>query len=405
MTIPDYADAVVLRRGREKPVRQRHPWVFSGAIQTIPKEVSDGAIVPVCDAHGEWLAYGFLNRSSQIQVRLLSWDEDETFDEEFWRGRLQQAIDLRQRLGIDGRTSAYRLVNAESDYLPGLVVDTYGGHLVMQIGALGMEARKAMLVSLLEELTGCESVTERSDMAARRQEGLREANGPLTRDPGPELVEVHEYGIMFLVDVNTGQKTGFYTDQRENRRRVASYCEGARVLNAFSYTGGFAIHALLNGARHVVNVDSSYDALALGERNLLLNGFDPDECTDSIVGDVFEVLRDTPAVDPTGDGFDVVILDPPKFVHNRGGLERGLRGYKDINMLGMRLLKPQGVLATFSCSGLVSADLFQKVVFGAALDTGRDLQILGRVGAAPDHPVAITFPEGEYLTGLICQAA
>ena len=404
MTSTDYPDAVLLRRGRDKPVRQRHPWIFSGAIQTIPTRIADGAIVPVLDSHGEWLAYGFLNRTSQIQVRLLSWDEDETFDEEFWRGRLQQAIDLRQRLGIDGRTSAYRLVNAESDYLPGLVVDSYAGHLVMQVGALGMEARKQMLVPLLEELTGCESVTERSDMAARRQEGLSEANGPLTPEAAPDLVEVHEYGLLFLVDVNTGQKTGFYTDQRENRRRVASYCDDASVLNAFSFTGGFAVHALQNGARFVRNVDSSYDALALGERNLQLNGFDPDECTDSIVGDVFEVLRDASAIDPSGDGFDVVILDPPKFVHNRGGLERGLRGYKDINMLGLRLLKPQGILATFSCSGLVSADLFQKVIFGAALDVGRDLQILERLNAGPDHPIAITFPEGEYLTGLICQA-
>lgn len=402
MTASEYPDAVRLKPGRDKPVRQRHPWVFSGSIRSLSSDAADGDIVPICDSQGHWLAWGFLNRASQIRVRVLAWHEDETFDKEFWRGRLQQAIDLRTERRLAEQTDAYRLVNAENDYLPGLVVDTYAGHLVLQIGALGMEARKSTIVELLQELTGCKSVSERSDMAARRQEGLPELNGPLTAPGPPEFVEVQEHGLKFLVDVARGQKTGFYTDQRDNRRRVAAYCGGARVLNAFSYTGGFAMHALRNGARHVVNVDSSYDALLLAERNLRLNGFDPDHLTDNIAGDVFDVLRDQPVIDPAGEGYDVAIVDPPKFVHNRGGLDRGLRGYKEINMLALRLLKPGGVLATFSCSGLVSAGLFQKVVFGAALDTGRDLQILEYMRQSPDHPVAITFPEGEYLSGLVC---
>lgn len=402
MTSSAHAEAVILKPGRDKPVRQRHPWIFSGSVHSLPQEAPDGAIVPVHDAGGHWLAYGFLNRASQIQVRLLSWEEDESFDEGFWRNRLQRAINLRKRWRIQEGTNAYRIVNAESDYLPGLVVDQYADHLVVQIGALGMEARKAEMAALLQELTGCRSITERSDMAARKQERLQEVNGPLGSEAPPDYVEVYEYGLKFLVDVIGGQKTGFYTDQRVNRHRVAAYCSGARVLNAFSYTGAFAVHALHQDAGFVVNVDSSYSALELAERNLRLNGFDPDVYTENIAGDVFEVLRDARAIDSAGQGFDVAVIDPPKFVHNRSGLERGLRGYKEVNMQALRLLKPDGILATFSCSGLVDASLFQKVIFGAALDTGRKLQILERLGQAPDHPVAVTFPEADYLSGLVC---
>ena len=398
-------DAVILKPGRDKPVRQRHPWVFSGAIRSIPHNLPDGAVVSVIDANERWLAYGFLNRNSQIQVRLLSWNEGDVCDENFWRGRLQSAIDLRQRWRLADESDAFRLVNAESDYLPGLVVDKYADHLAMQIGTLGMDSRKSEIAALLMELTNCHSIIERSDIAARKQEGLAEASGPLMQGSPPGLIEIHEHGWKFLVDLAHGQKTGFYIDQRENRRRVASYCTGARVLNAFSYTGAFSVYALGAHASQVVNIDSSVEALTLAESNLRLNGFDPDSQTENIAGNVFNVLRDAPAVDPTGEGFDVIIVDPPKFVHNRGSLDRGLRGYKEINMLALRLLKPDGILATFSCSGLVSADLFQKVLFGAAMDTGRDLRILEHLRQSRDHPVAITFPESEYLTGLICHAA
>ncbi len=394
--------AVSLKPGRDKPVRQRHPWIFSGAIKSIPQTFADGDIVPVHDSNGQFLAYGFLNRHSQIQVRILTWEEDEVFDDEFWRGRLQAAADLRRKLNIEQRTNAYRLVNAESDYLPGLVVDHYAGHLVLQIGSLGVDLRKRMLAELLQEVTGCQTITERSDSAARNQEGLAVADGALSDAETPSLVEVHENGARYLVDIVNGQKTGFYSDQRDNRQRVADYCRNARVLNAFSYTGGFAVAALQADAEHVMNIDTSYEALELGEENLRLNQFDPDVQSESIVGDVFEVLRDAKALDPSEAGFDVAILDPPKFVHNRGNMERGLRGYKDINLSALRLLKPDSILATFSCSGLVDADLFQKVIFGAALDAGRDLRILERLSQGADHPIAITFPEGSYLTGLIC---
>ena len=397
-------EAIILRPGRDKPVRQRHPWVFSGAIHDIPAHFADGCIADVADAKGRWLARGYLNRFSQIQVRLLTWNEDEEVDRDFWRRRLRQAVEMRRLWNLSGESSAYRLVNGESDYLPGLIVDRYAEHLVVQIGTLGMDAHKQELAELLLEVTGCLSVTERSELAARRPEGLEDSSGLLAGEEPPERIEIDEHGLRFLVDLAHGQKTGFYTDQRENRRRSAAYCAEARVLNAFSYTGGFAVHALAAGANTVANVDASHEALSLAETNLRLNGFDPDVQTENVAGDVFAVLRNWRDIDPSGELFDVVILDPPKFVHARDHMDRGLRGYKEINMLGLRLLKPGGVLVTFSCSGLVDFDLFQKVIFGAALDAGRDLQILEKLHQARDHTVAITFPQGEYLKGLICHA-
>lgn len=399
---------VVLKSGRDKPVRQGHPWIFSGAIDSLPT-TQDGDLVPVVSQTGEWLAWGFLNRRSQIQVRLVSWDQGEVLDDTFWTRRLQQAIDLRTRLlantsTADSSTTAYRLVNGESDDLPGLVVDRYGDYLVLQAGILAMNQRKSMLAELLQKLTGCRGIVERSDMTVRSQEGLKESVGVLVGQPPAGPVQIMENGLHFHVDLLGGQKTGFYTDQRENRRRVAAYCRGARVLNGFSYTGGFGVYALAAGADSLVNVDTSYDALALGEENLALNGFDPDSRSESLAGNLFEVLREWREMGDDFEPFDLIVLDPPKFAQNRQGLDSALRGYKDVNRLAMHLLKPGGILATFSCSGLVSPDLFQKVIFGAALDAGRSLQILEWLRQGTDHPVAITFPEGAYLKGLICRA-
>lgn len=392
--------SVVIKAGREKPIIQRHPWIFSGAIHQLPHDAANGDAVDVVDTHGQWLARGLLNRISQIQVRILTWQQDEAIDDAFWRHRLDAAI--ARRASISRHTTAYRLINAESDYLPGLIVDRYGEHLIMQIGILGVEQRKPHIAALLLELTGAQSVSERSDTAARRLDGLHDAHGVLAGTPPPDQVEITENGLRFVVDLEGGQKTGFYNDQRANRAAVAAYCEGATVLNGFSYTGAFAVHALRAGAQHVTNIDSSVDVLELGETNLRLNGFDADAVTENIAGDIFEILRDW-REDQAGTRFDVVILDPPKFAHNKGQVERALRGYKELNMLGMQMLKPGGILATFSCSGLVSADLFQKVVFGAAVDVHRDMQILEWRRQDVDHPVAITFPEGEYLKGLICR--
>lgn len=401
-TLHDYP-AVILKTGREKPVRQRHPWVFSGAIAAIPVEAADGAIVDVRDARGLFLARGYLNRRSQIQVRLLTWDPAEAIDAAFWRRRMQAAIAMRAALPEVQGCDALRLINAENDFLPGLTVDRLGNYLVMQAGTLAIDQRKQALAALLLELTACQGVVERSDMAVRKLEGLSARSGVLAGTAPPERVEVVEDGMIFAVDLLHGQKTGFYSDQRANRRRVAAYCAGKRVLNAFSYTGAFALHALGNGAAHVTNIDSSLDALALAETNLRRNGFDPDRQAENIVGNVFQILREW---DAAGNAeFDVIILDPPKFAQNQSAVERALRGYKEINRLALRLLRPGGVLATFSCSGLVSADLFQKVVFGAAVDANRAVQVLESLRQSADHPVALTFPEGEYLKGLIVRIA
>lgn len=390
--------SVVLQPGRDKPVRQGHPWIFSGAIKALPTAAADGEIVEVSAANGEWLARGYLNRQSQIQVRILSWQKSEVIDTAFWRRKLQQAI--AQRAGWPSISTAYRLINGENDYLPGLIVDRYADTLVLQAGTLGIDQRKQMLAELLLELTDCRTVVERSEMALRRQEGLGMASGLLAGAPPTSSVEVIEHGKRFWVDLAEGQKTGFYSDQRSNRQRVAAYCAGKRVLNAFSYTGAFAVHALSAGASHVTNLDSSAEVLAQAETHLRINGFDPAQVSTQIVGDVFDVLRQWR--DSGQQPFDLIILDPPKFVQHKGQMERALRGYKDINLLAMKLLTANGILATFSCSGLVSADLFQKVVFGAAVDARRPVQILEWLRQDSDHPVAITFPEGEYLKGLLC---
>ncbi len=403
---------ITLKPKRAKPVRQRHPWLFSGAIAEIPSALANGDIVDVTDASGGWLARGYLNRQSQIQVRLLTWDRDEAVDEAFWHSRLAASIARRAQLPSLANTNAYRLVHAESDGLPGLVVDRCGDWLAVQVGTLAIDQRKTLLAELLRELTVCAGVVERSELALRGREGLSEATGVLVGDAPPAPLEILENGLHFDVDLLGGQKTGFYTDQRRNRQRVAAYCRanqagenrGARVLDAFAYSGAFGVNALEAGAAHVTFVDASVEALELGEQNLRRNGFDPETQSESWVGDVFEVLRDWHETGPpSGEPFDVIVLDPPKFAQSRGGVERALRGYKEINRLALGLLRRGGVLATFSCSGLVGADLFQKVLFGAALDANRDVQIIERLTQGGDYPVALTFPEGEYLKGLICR--
>ena len=407
------AATVRLKPNRDKPIRQGHPWIFSGAIEQIPPAAVDGELVDVADAAGHWLGRGYLNRRSQIQVRLLAW-EDRPIDEAFWRERLAAAIALRAGLPDLEQTTALRLVNAENDGLPGLTVDRFGDYLVLQAGTLAIDRRKDQLAHLLIDLTGCRGVIERSEMALRRQEGLGPAAGLLAGTAPDGAVEVTESGLRFVVDLLHGQKTGFYTDQRQNRRRFAAYVaahaatraaqgEAPRVINAFAYTGAFGVYALAAGAAHVTNIDSSVEALEGAEANLRLNGFDPDRVAEGLAGDVFTVLRDW-RDQSRGPRFDLIVLDPPKFAHSQGHMERALRGYKDINLLALHLLAPGGVLATFSCSGLVDLPLFQKVVFGAAVDAERPLQVLEWLHQSSDHPVAITFPEGEYLKGLICRA-
>lgn len=400
--------AAILYPEKQKAVQRRHPWVFSGAIKQVAGEPADGDIVVVCDERGDFLARGYWNGHSAIRIRLLSWNPAETIDERFWRTRLQRAIagrHVQNRLAIQGKPIAYRLVNAENDGLPGLIVDRYGDWLVIQALTLGIEVRKPLFVNLLNELLAPAGIYERSDVEVRAKEGLPDASGLLSGHEPPDLIEIDENGRRFLVDVRRGHKTGFYLDQRENREIIGDWfrwdehAAEREVLNAFAYTGGFAVYALGGLARRVINVDSSAEALRLARRNVALNGYAINE-EDFVEGDVFSVLR---YWREEGRTFDLIILDPPKFAHSARQVESAARGYKDINLLAFQLLKDGGILATFSCSGAISADLFQKIVFSAALDARCDAQIIRWMTQAADHPVALTFPEGAYLKGLLCR--
>lgn len=398
----------VIHDNRLRAIRRRHPWVFSGAIMRLDGDPAPGDLVTVTDGAGEFLARGYWNPHSDIRIRLVTWREDESLDEAFWRDRLSRAIagrHVENRIHELGTANAYRLVNAESDGIPGLVVDRYGDWLVVQALTLGIAERKDMLADLLVELLSPAGIYERSDVDVRQKEGLAPETGVLRGEAPPELIEIDENGRRFLVDVRQGHKTGFYLDQRENRAIIGDWFRSDErasqrtVLNAFAYTGGFAVYALGSLVKRVINVDSSAEALALARRNVALNGYRTDD-DDFVEGDVFQVLR---YYRDAGQQFDMIILDPPKFAQSPRQVENAARGYKDINLMAFRLLRPGGLLATFSCSGAVTADLFQKIVFSAVLDAGREAQIIRWLAQAPDHPVALTFPEGGYLKGLLCR--
>jgi 23S rRNA (cytosine1962-C5)-methyltransferase len=399
---------VYLQPGKDKPVRQRHPWIFSGAIDRVTGQPTPGDVVEVADSNGEWLARGYFNARSQIVVRLLTWDRSEAIDADLWRRRLAAAAAARAELALEPDTNACRLVYAESDRLPGLIVDRYGDWLVVQFLTLGMDVRRHELLAAIAEVFRPAGIVERSDASVRRQEGLPLRSSVIGDAAGPGMLEVREGGLRFQVDLLAGQKTGFYLDQRENRRIVAEHAAGKRVLNAFSFTGAFGVYALAAGAVHVTNVDSSVEALEAAEATLRLNGFDPDRQAEAIAGDVFQVLRSFRDEDRE---FDLIILDPPKFARSKAELDAATRGYKDINLSALKLLTRgrsaeagAPLLATFSCSGLVSPDLFQKIVFGASVDAGRDVQMIAKLGQGPDHPILLSFPEGEYLKGMLARA-
>jgi len=389
---------VRLKPKRERSAINRHPWIFSGAIASVDGDPHDGAAVEVVDHGGEWLARGTWSGASQIQVRLWTWNPDEAVDSELIRRRVERAVARRAALAAGNSTTAYRLVFGESDGLPGVIADRYGPYLVVQLLTVGAAVRAQAIVEALAEAAQPRGIWERSDAEVRAKEGLEPVSRLLWGTAPEEPIEVREHGQRFVVDIAGGHKTGAYLDQRENRLRVAAYCGGADVLSCFSYTGGFELHAAAAGARSIMAIDSSAEALVAAERNYRLNGVAaPFELVE---GNVFGELRRLRAEERS---FDLIVLDPPKFVQQRSQIERASRGYKDINLLAMQLLRPGGTLATFSCSGLVSADLFQKIVWGASVDARRDVQILERLSQPPDHPVLLTFPEAEYLKGLICR--
>jgi 23S rRNA (cytosine1962-C5)-methyltransferase len=387
---------VFLKAGREKSLRRRHPWVFSGAVERVEGEPGAGATVELVAASGELLGRGAYSPASQIRVRVWSFEASESIDAAFLRRRLTRAIESRRRLNLLDAQAACRLVFSESDALPGLIVDRYGEYLVCQFLSAGAEAWRATIVELLMELCAPRGIYERSEGGARHKEGLPSRRDVLAGEPPPHELTIVSLGARFFVDIAKGQKTGAYLDQQQNRARVALHARDADVLDAFSYTGGFAISSLRAGAKRATLIDSSSDAMALAERETAANGV-AERCR-FVVANVFDELR---AVRDAGTRFDLVVLDPPKFVHSADQITAGSRGYKDINMLGLALVRPGGVLATFSCSGHVDAALFQKIVAGAAVDAGRSAQILERLSQPADHPVATEFPEADYLKGLI----
>lgn len=388
---------VQLKPGREKSLLRRHPWIFSGAVDEIRGSPSGGETVEVHSASGEFLALGAYSPKSQIRIRVWSWQKDQVIGPQFFRARLERSLAARQALIDSDQTNALRLVHGESDGLPGLVVDRYADTLVVQCLSMGIEHWRGLLFDLLAELTGVDSVFERSDVEIRRLEGLPIRMGLVSGSEPPIPLTIFENELNFLVDIKTGHKTGFYLDQRSNRNRVGGFAHGRDVLDCFSYSGGFTLSALAGGAKSVLAVDTSSNALSLARENLALNGMRQDRVNFE-EGNVFQVLR---SLRDQGRSFDLIVLDPPKFAPTASQAKHAARGYKDINLLSFKLLRPGGLLATFSCSGGISADLFQKIVAGAALDAGVEAQILERLHQGSDHPVALNFPEGAYLKGLL----
>ena len=390
---------LVLAKGREKSLLRRHPWVFSGAVSRMEGKARLGETIDIVDAQGKWLARGAFSPESQIRARVWTFDKNELIDTAFFTRRLQQAQQWRDWLAQRDGLDSYRLIAGESDGLPGVTIDRFGDFLVLQLLSAGAEYQRAALISALQALYPQCSIYDRSDVAVRKKEGLELAQGPVVGELPPELLPIEENGMKLYVDIKAGHKTGYYLDQRDSRLATRRYVADKRVLNCFSYTGGFAVSALMGNCRQVVSVDTSQEALDVAKKNVELNQLDLSKA-EFVRDDVFKLLR---KYRDQGETFDVIVMDPPKFVENKSQLQGACRGYKDINMLAIQLLNPGGVLMTFSCSGLMTTDLFQKIIADAAIDAGRDVQFIEQFRQAADHPVIATYPEGLYLKGFACR--
>ncbi len=384
----------ILKKGREKPLRAFHPWIFSGAIDLIEDDYQPGDLVSVLSHDEQFLGTGYLNPQSQISIRMFAFD-DRTIDENFFSEKIRNALELRRRF-LPPKTTGARLIHSEGDFLPGLIVDRYGDFLIAQFLTAGMVVWKETVVALLREMPGIQGIYERSDAETRQQEGLEPETGVLWGEEPPELVGFEENGLCFFADVREGQKSGFFYDQRENRMLVESLAAGKKLLNCFAYSGAFSVYAARGGAGRVVSVDSSAPALDLAKLHFEKNGFGTADAA-CVREDVFRYLRED------AEKFDFIILDPPAFCKKKDQVPHAARGYKDINLMAMKKLVPGGLLLTASCSSFMDPLLFQKVVFSAAKDTGRLVRILKRTGHAVDHPLNIYHPEGEYLKALLCQ--
>jgi len=388
---------LILKPKREKSLLRRHPWIFSGAVQHVDGNPAPGETVSLLSSKGDFLAQAAYSPTSQIRARVWTFDPDEQVNADFFHNRIRSALDKRSTLNVQRSTDAYRLIHAESDGLPGLIVDRYADVLVLQSLTAGSEYWKDTIADILLEETGLSTIYERSDAEVRQLEGLSQKVGPLRGSIDHSPLTITENGLKFSVNLTSGHKTGYYLDQRDNRLRVRELVKDRDVLDCFCYTGGFTVNALAGGAKSVVAVDASAEALALGQDNVRLNGQQA-EGVEWCEGDVFKVLR---KFRDENRSFDLIVLDPPKFAPTAAQAEKAARGYKDINLLGFKLLRPGGILVTFSCSGGVDAGLFQKIIASAALDAGVEAQIVEYLAQGADHPVALTFPEGAYLKGLI----
>lgn len=390
--------SIILQSDRDKSLKRRHPWVFSQAVKQVHGTPNSGDTVDILTEDGKFVARGAYSPNSQIRARAWTFDQNEIIDAEFFLRRIQQAWALRQQLFDLSQTNGIRVVAAESDGLPGVTVDLYADVLVCQLLSAGAERQRKHIINALKQLFDGYSIYERSDVDVRKKEGLEPRTGwlHLPRDSGE--VTIKENGLNILVDVINGHKTGFYLDQRDSRAAAGRYAKGKTVLNCFSYTGTFGLSVLAGGATHVTNADLSELALATAERNMQLNQLDLSKAT-MTKADVFKLLRQ---YKEEGKQFDMVILDPPKFAENKTQLVGACRGYKDINRVAMQIVKPGGLLFTFSCSGLMEESLFQKVVADAALDANRGCLFIERLSQAKDHPIASFYPEGHYLKGLVC---
>lgn len=389
---------LTLKKGKDKAVRQRHPWIFSGAVERLSGSAANGDVVAVANAAGEWLAYGYYNAQSRVAVRLLEWNPDNRIDELWWRQRIRQAAEARKFLHTE-HTNAYRLIFSEADFLPGLIADRYGEYISVQLLTAGADNIKHIVVDELNRLYTPGGIFDRSDAGARAHDGLEPSYGLISGNEIPEYIEVSENGIRYHVNIAGGQKSGFYCDQRDNRLLTAEFAKGKRVLDCFCYTGGFTLNCLQKGAGEVISVDSSAPAIETLKRNLALN--DLTQCMQhQVVNDVNRQLREFKSA---GEKFDLIILDPPKFAPSRSSLDKALRAYKDLNRLALALLEHGGLLATFSCSGAVDGTAFKQTLAWAAMDAGKQIQFIHQYGQPPDHPVRASFPEGEYLKGLLCR--
>jgi 23S rRNA (cytosine1962-C5)-methyltransferase len=384
---------IILAKGREAALLRGHPWVFSGAIAAIKGKPGAGDIVLAKDSGGEPLALGFFNPRTDIALRILTKNCEEKITPYFWQSLLLAACKLRHRI-INEQTNAYRLINAEGDGFPGLIVDVYGSTLVLSIAIAGMEKQKNHILDALISQLKPARIYEKSEGRSRSLEGLETRIGFVSGDNETGLVEIMENGLKFEVDFVTGQKTGFFLDQRVNRERIGALSRDASILNCFSYTGAFSAYCAEGGAKRVVSLDISKPACVTARRNLQLNWFSPEDYP-IIEADVFTYLRNTQ------ECFDMIILDPPAFAKAKKDVAKAARGYKEINLQAIKHLARGGILATFSCSNFIEEDLFCKIILGATRDAGADLQLVTKLAAGPDHPVLLGHPEGHYLKGLL----